>query len=346
ETGAFGLATTGGMISSTGVAGLTLGGGIGWLMRKHGLACDNLLSVDLVTADGRLITADAKEHSDLFWGVRGGGGNFGVVTSFEFRVHPLPSVYGGMILHHLEDARDVLRFYREWAPALPAAMNTFVAFNTAPPAPFIPAELHGRRMLALAVVYAGDAAEGEALARPLLARRKPAFAHLGPLPYVVLQSMFDGAAPAGMQSYWKSAYLPGLPDAAVDTLLQHAATLPQPMSAMHIHQMGGAVRRLGAGETAFVHRDAEYCLNLVASWFDPAENEANIAWTRTCFDAVQPYSRGVYVNFLGDEGEERVRASYGGDTYARLAALKAAYDPTNFFRMNQNIVPNRAAASA
>lgn len=338
ETSAFGLASTGGMVSTTGVAGFTLGGGLGWLMRKHGLACDNLRSVDLVTADGRLLSASARENADLFWGVRGGGGNFGIVTSFEFELHPLPDLYGGMMLYRMADAGDVLRFYRGYAARLPDAMTSFAAIITAPPEPYIPAQLQRQPTLALAVAYAGDVAEGEALVRPLREHRKPAFERLGPLPYPVLQSLFDASAPPGMQNYWKSCYLTELSDGLIATILRFAADLPQPMAGIHIHQMGGAVKRRGTEETAFVHRDAEYCLNLVTCWWNCEQNAANIAWTRACFDAVKPFSSGVYVNFLGEEGEERVRAAYGR-VYERLAALKAKYDPTNFFRLNQNVPP-------
>lgn len=338
ETQAFGLATTGGLVSTTGIAGFTLGGGIGWLMRQHGLTCDNLLAADVVTADGTLVTASASENADLFWGLRGGGGNFGVVTSFEYQLHPVGLLYGGLVLHPLERAREFLRFYRDFVATAPEPLTTLGAIITAPPAPFIPAEYQGTRMAGVVIAYNGAIEEGAALVKPLRSFGPPAVEHLGPLPYVVLQTLFDAGAPAGMQNYWKSAYLPRLEDAAIDVIVEHAATLPLGLSAVHLHQLGGAVNRVAEQETAFAHRDAAFALNLVGIWPDPADNERNVAWVRRFFEAVQPFGRGVYVNFLGEEGPDRVRAAYGAN-YDRLVELKRRYDPTNVFRLNQNLQP-------
>lgn len=338
ETQAFGLATTGGLVSTTGIAGFTLGGGIGWLMRKHGLTCDHLLSADVVTADGQFLTASPTEHTDLFWGIRGGGGNFGVVTSFAYQLHPVGPVLGGMVLHPAASARKLLRFYREFTATAPAELTTLAAFITAPPAPFLPTHLHGQPMIGIIACYAGPVDDGEVAIQPLRTFGPPAFAHLGPLPYCALQTMLDAAAPSGLQNYWKSAYLSNLDDSVIDTIIAHAGTMGKPFSAIHLHHLQGAVSRVAGDQSAFAHRDASFVLNIVAMWQDPAENDQHIAWARTFAQAIEPYAAGVYVNFLGNEGAERVKAAYGTN-YARLADLKRAYDPTNFFHFNQNIPP-------
>ena len=340
-TQAHGLATTGGLVSTTGIAGLTLGGGIGWLMRKHGLTIDNLLSVELVTADGEVLRASASENADLFWGVRGGGGNFGIVTSFEYQLHPLgPIIMGGLALYPAAQARDVLRFYREWTPTLPDALSTMAAFLTAPPLPFIPAPLHGTPVIAIIACHAGSVEEGLELVKPLKSFGPPAVDLLGPMPYVALQGMFDEGAPHGWQYYAKAEYLQGLDDATIETFVAHAAQMESPLSAIHIHQLGGAVARVGDAETAFGKRGAPYLMNIPTAWIDPAESERHTRWARGLWSAMQPHSYGgAYLNFLGDEGAERVRAAYGAAKYDRLVALKNRYDPTNFFRFNQNIAP-------
>lgn len=338
EAQAFGLATTGGLISTTGIAGFTLGGGIGWLMRQYGLTCDNLLGVDLVTAEGRLVHASSDENPDLFWGVRGGGSNFGVVTSLQYRLQPVGALYAGMVLHPLHKGDSLLRFYRDYARDLPDALTTFVILLTVPPAPFIPEHLHGTQAVAVVAAHCGAVEDAEVAVRPLRRFGPPAFEHFAPMPYTALQSMFDPSAPAGMHNYWKSAYLGEITDDVIGALLAHAATMPRPWTAVHIHQLGGAVARAGEEGGAYAHRSAAFALNLVTMWADPCETEANIRWTRDVFDAIEPFAQGVYVNFLGEEGEERVRTAYGHQ-YARLAALKAKYDPTNFFRVNQNIRP-------
>lgn len=330
EAQVFGLATTGGVISSTGVGGLTLGGGVGWLVRKHGLACDNLLSADVVTADGRLVTASATENADLFWGLRGGGGNFGVVTSLEFRLHPVGPILGGMVLHHRDDAPAVLRFFREFTQHAPEELTTYCGMLTSP---------DGVPVVALIACYSGAIEEGEAVLRPLREFGSPIADLIQPMPYRAMQSLLDAGFPAGLRNYWKGNFLRELPDAAIDELVAQAARMASPLSTVILEYYGGAASRVGAGETAFPHRQAMYDLVIIALWADPAEDAPNIHWARDTAAAMEPYaSGGVYVNLLGVEGEERVRAAYGAN-YDRLVALKDKYDPTNFFRLNQNIKP-------
>jgi len=334
ETQAFGLASTGGIVSTTGIAGLTLGGGIGWLARSYGLACDNLLSVDLVTADGQLRTVSATEHADLFRGLRGGGGNFGVATSLEFRLHPVGPVLGGLLIHPFDAARDLLRLYRDFTATAPPELTCFAVLTSS---------AEGVPVAVVAVCYNGRPEDGERLLRPVRAFGSPLMDGIGPMPYTALQGMLDPFYPPGLLNYWKSSFLTELGDGAIDTMLAHCADRPTPLCHMAIEQMGGAVSRVDAEETAFAHRERPYnflCLGVSA---DGAEAEACVRWARRFWEAMQPFaSGGVYVNYLGaeaEEGAERVRAAYGGAKYERLAALKAAYDPTNLFRMNQNIRP-------
>lgn len=339
ETQAFGLATTGGLVSTTGIAGFTTGGGIGWLVRKHGLACDNLLTVDMVTADGRFLAASAKQNTDLFWGARGGGGNFGIVTSFEYQLHPVDSVLGGLVLYPAAQAREVLRFYREFVAKAPDELTTIAAFLTAPPAPFVPAAMHGTPAIAVIACYAGPMEKGERALRSLRAFGSPAVDLFHPMPYTMLQKLFDESSPAGMQNYWKAHYLKGLGDDAVETLVRGGAGMRSPFSGIHIHHLGGAMKRVASGATAYPYRDGQYVLNLIGQWADPAENEQHIQWVRDTWQAMVPFATGgAYLNFMGEEGADRVRAAYAGN-YQRLAALKAKYDPTNFFRLNQNVPP-------
>jgi FAD/FMN-containing dehydrogenase len=347
ETQAFGLATTGGLVTTTGIAGFTLGGGIGWLMRKLGLTIDNLLSADVVTADGRLLSASAASHPDLFWAIRGGGGNFGIVTSFEYRLHPVgPVVFGGAVFHPADKAREVLRVFNRWTATLPDEMTPMAAFITAPPLPFIPAALHGTPMLAVAMCYAGAVADGERVAQPMASFGPPAAAHVGPVPYTMLQGMFDATAPHGIHSYWKTHYVPDLSDAAIDALVGHAAEMRRlsPFTTLHIHHLEGALSRVNPEATAFRHRSPRYAMNLVGLWTAGEQPDPHIAWVRRTFDAMQSFATGApYLNFLGDEGTDRVRAAYGAATYDRLAEIKARYDPANFFRVNQNIRPAEPA---
>jgi FAD/FMN-containing dehydrogenase len=330
EAQAFGLATIGVDVSTVGIAGVTLGGGFGWLVRKHGLACDNLLSVDIVTADGRLLTASATENADLFWGVRGGGGNFGVVTSFEYRLHPVGQLLAGLLLYPLTQAKDALRFYREFTSTAPDELTVWAILLTAP---------DGAPTLALLVCYDGPGAAAQRAVQPLRDFSPPLADHVGPMSYRALQTMFDAAFPSGRQGYWKSSYLGALGDEAIDILAAQFATVPSPQSAVLIEHLGGAVGRVGTEETAFHDREAPYSFLIVSVWPGPAEAARNIQWTDGFWRAMHAgASGGVYVNYLGEEGADRVKAAYGRN-YARLSALKAKYDPTNLFRLNQNIPP-------
>ena len=342
ETQHFGLATVGGIVTHTGIAGLTLGGGIGWLMRKHGATVDNLLSADVVTAQGEIVTASDEENPDLFWAIRGGGGNFGIVTSFEYRLHPVgPIVLAGPVFHRLEDAPEVLRFYREFIAAAPDELTTIFDLSVAPPVPFLPEEVHGKPIVMVGACYAGSPDEGAEVVRPLKQFGRPIVDLLEPKPYTALQSMFDPLVPHGWHRYWKSVELPPLTDDAIDTLVEHSSAPTSPKSYCIVFQLGGALARVGEDETAFSQRGAAHNVNINAVWTeeDP-DAERHIAWAQDYFDAMQPQAGGrVYVNFLGEEGGNRVRQAYGARNYERLVELKRAYDPTNFFRLNQNIEP-------
>lgn len=341
ETQAFGLATPVGMVSQTGVAGLTLGGGFGWLSRKYGLACDNLLSVDVVTADGQLITASERENTDLFWGVRGGGGNFGIVTSFKFQLHPVgPMVMAGMVLYRIEQAREVLRFYRDAAAAAPDELTLAVVLRIAPPAPFLPPHIHGKPIIGITACYSGSIEEGEQVMRPLKNFSATVADLIQPMPFVRFQSMLDSSSPSGLHYYVKSEYLPGLSDATIETIISHASHLSSPLTAVLLAQLGGAISRVDEQATAAGNRNAQFVFNIQSSWREPGESPRHIQWTREFWTAMRPFSTGgVYVNLLShDEGQERVIAAYGSN-YERLVALKSKYDPTNLFRVNQNIKP-------
>lgn len=338
-TQAHGLATTGGLVSTTGIAGFTLGGGIGWLVRKHGLTIDNLLSVRIVTADGSRVRASRGENPDLFWGVRGGGGNFGVVTEFEYRLHDVgPVVFGGAVFYPLERAAEVLKATTRAGRDLPEELTTLSIMLTAPPLPFIPQPLQGTKMLAIALCYAGPPEEGAKLVAPLR-EMKPAVDLLGPMPYAALQGMFDAANPKGIGAYWKSSYLRELDDRLIDLLVDRASKFRSLFSQLHIHLLEGAVEKAGRDAGAFPHRDSPFVLNILGLWMDPAEAEGSVAWVRETWDAVQPFATGSpYLNFMASEGADQVRAAYGGN-YQKLVELKRKYDPTNLFRLNQNIKP-------
>ena len=339
-TQAYGLATPGGIVTHTGIAGLTLGGGIGWLMRKHGLTCDNLVACEVVTAEGKLVRASPDEHADLFWSLQGGGGNFGIVTRFEYRLHPVgPEVLAGVVLYPAEQASEVLRSYREFVAGAPDELTTIVNLRKAPPAPYLPEHLHGRPVVIIAVCYAGDLAEGEAVLAPLRTLAEPLIDLIQPKPYVAHQGMFDAGVPHGLRYYWKSHYLPALSDAAIAVLIEHAWAAPSPKSYTIMFHLGGAIRRRSPADSAFEDRSAEFALNINAAWSDPETDPSQVTWARTLFEAMQPFATGVYVNFLGEEGEERVLSAYGRQKYARLARIKAKYDPENFLRLNQNIRP-------
>jgi FAD/FMN-containing dehydrogenase len=344
ETQAHGLATTGGLVSTTGVAGFTLGGGIGWTMRKFGLAADNLVGADVVTADGLLVHASETENADLLWGLRGGGGNFGIVTRFELELHPLgPIIYGGPVFYPAEHAADLLRAFREWAPDAPDEVTALVNLTHAPPLPVIPAEWHGRPVVALVAASTGPAEEGPALVRRIHDVAEPIADLLGPMPYTMLQTLLDPLWPKGIHSYFKATNLARLNDELIDRLCEVHSAAPGPQCEIHIHQMGGAVSRVTHGASAFAERSMPFVLNAVTGWHDPAAGPAHTEWAQAVIGAAEDASTGrAYVNFLGDAGA--ARTSYGEDTYARLVALKDKYDPTNLFRLNQNIEPSVAGS--
>jgi FAD/FMN-containing dehydrogenase len=340
-TAAHGLASTGGLISTTGVAGLTLGGGIGWLQRKYGLSCDNLIAADVVTADGAIVRASGAEHPELLWGLRGGGGNFGVVTNFVFALHPVSTVIGGLMLFPLDRGKQVLTAFRDWAAEAPDEASMLAAVNTAPPEPFVPAELIGQKVLAILGCWCGNLDAGAAALEPLR-KLAPSVDLFGPMPYMALQGMLDGGAPHGLRNYFRGGYIADLDDEVIDVALEHGARMPSPMSQIHFHQMGGAVGRLAPDATAFSGRTAGYTYNLVSTWTEPGEDALHIAANRELAAAMAPLSvGGAYVNFLSDAGGGRVRAAYGGALYDRLARLKREYDPANLFSRNQNVQPAR-----
>jgi FAD/FMN-containing dehydrogenase len=341
ETQPFGLAVPGGIVSDTGVAGLTLGGGFGWLSRQYGLTSDSLLSADLVLADGRFLKASHTENPDLFWAIRGGGGNFGVVTSFEFQLQPVgPEVMAGLILYPLEQAREVLAFYRDFTAQAPDELGTLAVLRIAPPAPFLPEKVHGQPVVGIGVCYAGSVEDGQQAVRPLKKFGSPLADLIAPKPYTTHQTMLDAASPSGRCYYWKSEYLSELNDDACQTLVKYAAALSSPLTAILVFQLGGAISRIDDRETAAANREAAYVLNIQTAWEDAGQTDRHVRWTCAFWRDMRPFaSGGVYVNFLGeDEKDGRVRAAYGVN-YERLVALKNRYDPTNLFRMNQNIRP-------
>jgi FAD/FMN-containing dehydrogenase len=338
-TSAFGLATTGGIISTTGVGGLTLGGGIGYLSRGHGLSCDNLISADVVLADGEVLTASADENADLFWALRGGGGNFGVVTSLEFKLHPVKDIYGGPMFFELEHAGDLLRFYREFIADAPEEFGGFPAYQIAPPLPFIPEERHGDTFIAFVSCWAGPLDEGENALKALRDVAPIVAEHVGPMPYEALNSAFDALVPPGLQHYWKANFVTELSDAAIEAHLEHGAKIPVVNSTVHIYPINGACHRVGPDETAFGHREANFAAVIAGMWPDPAENEANIKWVRDYYAATAPHSEeGGYINFMAEDDQERAPVNYGA-SYDRLTEVKRNYDPDNLFHMNQNIKP-------
>ena len=348
ETQAFGLATTGGIVTHTGVAGLTLGGGIGWLMRKYGTTADNLLGADVVTADGRLVRAGEGGDEELLWGLRGGGGNFGVVTNFEFALHAIgTTVLAGPIVWAMEDAPEVLRFYRDFVREAPDELTTIVQYRTLPPFPAFPERFHGRKVLQIGCVWAGDPVPGERVLAPLRGFGKPLFELVGRRPYVAMQAANDKAVPHGWHYYWKSCDVAELSDATIDMLTQRSLAMGSPRSYTIIFQLGGAVARVGEDDTAYSHRQAAFNVNVNAVWL-PGEDIGGreTAWARDVFERLRPSQLGVYVNFLMEEGPERVRQAYGAAKYERLLALKNRLDPENLFRMNQNIAPAARAAVA
>ena len=339
ETQAFGLASPAGVVSTTGIAGLTLGGGFGWLSPKYGLTCDNLISADVVTADGQLVTASDEENADLFWGIRGGGGNFGIVTSFEYELHPVgPTVLAGVVVHPMAKAPELLRFYRDFVASAPDEFGAVFALRLAPPAPFLPEDIHGKPIAGVFVCYAGPLEEGERVLRPLREFGSPVADAVAPKPFTAHQAMLDPMQPPGRNYYWKSDDLPDLSDDTIDTIVARSEAITSPHTIVAMFRVGGAVGRVPEDATAYSHRNAAHALNCNAAWVD-GDPGPHIEWARNFSTAIQPFSAGVYVNFLGDEGEERAKAAYGAKKYDRLVALKNKYDPTNFFRVNQNIKP-------
>ena len=343
ESQAYGLAATSGIVSHTGVAGLTLGGGIGHLMRKFGLAIDNLVSCDVVTADGDTLVASEQENPDLFWGLRGGGGNFGVVTSFEFRLRPLgPTVLAGLVAWPMDDAPEVLNLLRELAAEAPDELGVMANLRLAPPLPVIPEALHGKAIIALVLCWAGPVEEGETLVRRIRGFGTPAVDTVGATPYVAHQRMTDAALPHGLHYYWKSHKLPPLTDDMIDVIVEYAGAITSPLTGIPIFTQGGAVARVPDEATAFAHRSAAHDINIVAAWQpDDPEPDRHIQWVRDFFGALEPHSQGVYVNFTSDDTADRVRdKAYGAEKWKRLVAVKNTYDPTNFFRLNANIPPD------
>jgi hypothetical protein len=330
ETHVFGTAVPAGIVSKTGIAGLALGGGVGWLVRKYGLTCDNVLSLDIVTADGKPRVASADENQDLFWALRGGGGNFGVVTSFEFRVHPVSTVLGGLVMYPRDSAVEVLRFYRDFTQSAPEELTAYAALLHTPDG--IPA-------VAVITCYCGDLTEGEQVLKSLRNFGSPMADTIQPLPFPQMQTLLDAAFPDGNQNYWKSTFLREFSDDAIVMLVEHANRATSPLTAVVIEYYGGAASRVGVSETAFAQRQSQYSIVFVAQWTNPLESQLHIDWARASADSIYPFSSGAYyLNYLGEEGEDTIKAAFGPN-HGRLMAVKKKYDPTNFFRLNQNIKP-------
>ena len=330
ETHVFGFAVPAGVISKTGIAGLTLGGGVGWLVRKYGLTCDNVLSFDIVTADGKPRVASANENQDLFWALRGGGGNFGIVTSFEFRVHPVSTVLGGLVMYPRDRAVEVLQFYRDFTQSAPEELTAYAALVHTP---------DGVPAVAVIACYCGDVAEGEQVFKPLRTFSSPMMDAIQIMPFPQMQTLLDAAFPDGNQNYWKSTFLRELSDDAILVLVEHANRATSPLSGVTIEYYGGVASRVGVSETAFAQRQAQYDVAILAQWVDPGESQRHIGWARGLADSMRPFSSGAYfLNFLGEEGEDTIKAAFGPN-YDRLTAIKKKYDPKNFFCMNQNIKP-------
>lgn len=341
EAQRFGLAVTGGVVSHTGVAGLTLGGGIGHLMRKYGLTIDSLLSCDVVTADGAFLVASEEENTELFWGLRGGGGNFGVVTSFEFQLHPLgPTVLAGMLVYPMAEAAELLQFLRDYIDEAPDEVGLVASLRLAPPVLAIPEELHGQPVIAVLLCYAGDIEEGEKAFLPIRQFRKPIVDSVVPKPYVAHQQLLDPSALHGWHYYWKSQKLPRLSDEIINIVVEHCSNITSKLSTVPIFTLGGVVPRVDATATAYPGRSAMHDINIAAGWLpDDPDPDRHIAWVRNFWSALEPHSAGIYVNFMSDETQDKVASAYGAETYARLVTLKNKYDPSNFFRLNQNIKP-------
>jgi FAD/FMN-containing dehydrogenase len=338
-THAYGLATTGGIVSTTGLGGLTLGGGIGYLARGVGLSCDNVLSAEVVTADGRALTASEKENEDLFWALRGGGGNFGVVTAFDYRLHPVKEIYGGPMLFEVEHARTVLEFYREFIADAPEQFGGFPAWQIAPPLPFIPEDRHGDVFCIFVACWAGPIDEGATILKPFHDIAPVVAEHVGPMPYPALNSAFDALLPPGLQQYWKANFLTELSDGQIEAQLEWGPKVPSVNSTVHIYSINGAVHRVGSDDTAFPYRDSTFATVIAGAWPDPADNETNIKWVRSYYEASAAHAEEAgYINFMSADDQSRIKVNYGGN-YERLVEAKRRYDPGNLFHLNQNIKP-------
>jgi FAD/FMN-containing dehydrogenase len=336
-----GLAVTGGRVTSTGIAGLALGSGSGWIERKFGFTCDNLLKAEVVTADGRAVVASATENPDLFWGLRGGGGNFGIVTAFHFQLHPIPPLLlGGMLIWPAAVGRDLVRFYRDFMLGAPDEVGGGIAFITAPPAPFVPPEVQGHPVIGMVVTYCGDPDEGARVVAPLREFGPPAVDLLEPMPYVAIQQLLEESVPHGMQNYWTADFYDTLPDEAIDTLVERATKPVSPLTQILVVPGGGAIARVPEDAMAFGQRHSQFNIHYLSMWPDPADSAENIEYTKAISGAMTPFAAGgVYLNFIGDEGQERVESGFGTGKYAKLQALKREWDPDNLFRHNQNIKP-------
>ena len=341
ETQLHGLAVSGGIVSHTGVGGLALGGGFGWISRKHGLSVDNLISAEVVTADGKMVTASEGENPDLFWGIRGGGGNFGIVTSFEFKCAEIGTeVYSGIMVKKFEDAGKYIRFHRDCVQKLPDDMTVWLVLRHAPPLPFLPADVHGKMVVVVPFVWLGDRADGEELIEPLRQITEPHGESIGMNPWPAWQSLFDGLAGHGARNYWKSHHLRELPGECIDTIVEFAGKMPSGECEVLIPHMEGAPSRVPVNETAFAHRTTPFLLNIHTRWQEAFDDERCITWARELHGSTEEFAQGVYVNFLSDEGEGRVREAYTEEVWNRLVEIKNKYDPHNLFRMNQNIKPS------
>jgi FAD/FMN-containing dehydrogenase len=340
-----GLAVTGGRVPGTGVAGLTLGSGSGWIERKYGLTCDSLLSCEVVTAAGKVVTASETENPELFWGLRGGGGNFGIVTEFEFELHPVgPMIYGGMLMHPAERGVELLKMFRDFMADAPDEVNAAVAFVSAPPEEFVPEHVRGQPIVGLLVSYTGDPAEGEKVLAPLVAWGPPAVAMVQTMPYLALQGLLEPGNPEGMRNYW-TAHFAELPDEACEVFARFGNARPSPMAQAIVMPGGGAIARVDDDAMAFGQRSAPFNVHILSMWADPSDDEACISFTRGFGAAMKPFARGgAYLNFIGEEGGSRVREAFGPEKYARLQALKQQWDPTNLFHLNQNVPPPNGAS--
>ena len=342
ETQLHGLAVSGGgIVSHTGVGGLTVGGGFGWISRKYGLAVDNLISAELVTAAGTLVTASAEENPDLFWGIRGGGGNFGIVTSFEFQCREIGTrIHSGLIIKKFEDAKKYIQFHRDYVRTLPDEMTVWMVVRHAPPLPFLPSDVHGKMVVVVPFVWLGDQAEGEELIRPIREITESHGEAIGMNPWVGWQSTFDGLAGHGARNYWKSHHLTGLSDECIDKIIEFGGRMPSDECEVFIPHMEGAPGRVPENETAFSHRGTPFVLNIHTRWQDSSDDDKCLAWAREFHRSTESFAQGVYVNFLSDEGEDRVKEAYTNEVWDRLVRVKNKYDPDNLFRMNQNIKPS------